>query len=145
MSKTQSQSSDNRQKLTATPIEDDKGRTELFRKLFGVRAYLVEQYVYTWLDFLCKRYNGGFWHIYALSNDAFYMAPKSDDVFDVMCPGFGGDVQLSADAAGLVACLYAVNKMTHQFVEDSIIKLYYRILDYAGEHPEAARIFRAID
>ena len=43
---------------------------------------------------------------YTLSNDGFYMAPSGDEVFHVACDNmFEGDI--SADALGITACLYA--------------------------------------
>ncbi|MGR8998212.1 MAG: antirestriction protein [Gammaproteobacteria bacterium] len=56
-------------------------------------------------------YNGSYWEFYELSNGGFYMAPRSDSKFNVSCEnGFEG--QLSADALGIVACLYAHSNLS---------------------------------
>lgn len=145
MIKSQSKSLDNNQKIKKTEITDEDQRMMVFINLFPVHAVIAEQLVYVWMDRLCEKYNGGIWHIYELSNGGFYMAPKTEAKFEVHCPGFGDFVELSADGAGLVATLFAVNYLANEFAQDSIIKLYYLIRDYAAEHREAAQIFRAID
>ena len=44
--------------------------------------------------------------VYQLSNGGFYMAPAADRLFHVICKNqFEGD--LTADALGITACLYA--------------------------------------
>jgi hypothetical protein len=120
-------------------------RSEIFRKHFSGLCAVAENLIYEWMDRLCEDYHGGYWNIYELSNGGFYMAPKTDARFEVCCFGFGDSVRLSADGAGLVATLFAVNQLANSAGEDHIIELYYLIRDYVFGHDEAGKIFRAID
>ena len=124
---------------------DDVNRSNVVFSLFGKNHILAEQLVYKWMDTLSQEYKGGYWRIYQLSNGGFYMAPARDKGFTVYCPGFGDEVHLSADAAGLVACLFAINQLANQTHQDSLIRLYYLVRDYALIHPEVEGILRAID
>jgi hypothetical protein len=55
---------------------------------------------------MAQDYSGGLWEFYTLSNGGFYMAPSTDVIFHVSCDNmFEGD--LSGDALGITACLYA--------------------------------------
>ena len=127
------------------PVTEDDQRSAVFVKHFKNNFLLAEQLVFVWMDRLCKEYNGGYWHIYELSNGGFYMAPETDARFETLCPGFGTSVLLSADAAGLVASLFAVCQLANQTRDDHVIELYHLLRDYVFEHQEAGNIFRAID
>lgn len=145
MIKSQKSTSDNPQKIKKYSIEDPEKRSAIFEKLFDGNAMKAEYLVYSNMNHLCTSYNGAYWLIYKLSNGGFYMAPKTETKFKVNCFGFGDSVKMSADGAGLVATLFAVNQLTFQLQHDKIINLYHKIREFAAEHPEAAEIFRAID
>jgi len=144
MIKTQTKPLDNNRKIIRTSITGDDRRAAVLYKLFPNHAVIVETLVFRWMDQLCEKYNGGYWHIYELSNGGFYMALKTESEFEVLCPSFQDSVQLSADATGVVASLYAINQLASGG-EESIIDLYYLLRDFATEHQESAKIFRAID
>jgi len=115
--------------------------------LFGTNFPLhLEPFVYAITDNIAEEYNGGYWEFYELSNGGFYMAPHSDSVFNVSCEnGFEG--QLSADAFGIVACLYAYSHLSFgsgAFAE-TCAQQYHWLRDYMLEHPEAEAILGAID
>lgn len=131
--------------ITRKEITDSVQRSMILPKYFPGAELKAELLVYHWMDRLCDGYSGGYWLFYELSNGGFYMAPQNKTEFETQCPGFGDSVRLSADAAGLVACLFAVNQIANETATDDIINLYYRIRDYAAGHAEAAGIFRAID
>lgn len=79
--------------------------------LFGFHFPLhLEPLVYAMTERLSADYRGGYWHFYQLGNGAFYMAPDEDTVFHVVCEN-GFDGQLSADAFGITACLYAYSHL----------------------------------
>lgn len=131
--------------ISKTEVFEDQDRSNVLYNLFGKAHLKAEIYTFQWMETLCKDYHGAYWYIYRLSNGAFYMAPATDKRFAVYCPGSGAEVDLSADAAGLVACLYSVNQLAHETRQDKIIDLYHMIRDYALNHPEVEGIFRAID
>lgn len=116
--------------------------------LFGVHFPLrFEPYVYAVTSRLSADYHGGYWEFYALSNGGFYMAPHADRLFRVSCDnGFEGN--LSADAMGIVVCLYAYSHLTFDgdgaFAE-TCAEQYHLLRDYMLEHAEARGILGAID
>jgi Antirestriction protein len=62
---------------------------------------------------LSSNYRGGLWAFYSLCNGGFYMAPATSATFMVCCPnGFEGE--LSADALGITACLYAYSALSFE-------------------------------
>lgn len=115
--------------------------------LFGLGFPLkLEPFVYFMADTMCEDYNGGYWDFYTLSNGSFYMAPHTDKSFRVSCEnGFKGD--LSADAFGIVCCLYAYSHLS--FGEGEFAQVcaehYHLLREFMYQHPEVEAILRAID
>jgi hypothetical protein len=125
--------------------EADRGQHTAAR--FGVRFLWLESYIYDSAASLCADYDGGFWEFYALSNGGFYQAPRSDRIFRVACAN-GFDGQLSADAFGITACLYAYSLLSFSADKEFAAvcaQQYHCLRDYAALHPEAAAIWRATD
>lgn len=127
---------------------DSNHRVSHTAALFGVHFPLrFEPYVYAVTSRLSTEYRGGYWEFYALSNGGFYMAPHADRLFRVSCDnGFEGN--LSADALGIAACLYAYSHLSFDgddaFVE-TCTEQYHLLRDYMLEHTEARGILGAID
>ena len=94
---------------------------------------------------LCEEYSGGFWHFYTLSNGGGYMALASAMRMHIEVAGNGFEGEMSADAAGIVATLFALGQLAAETEQDGIIRLYHELNDFAGEHAEAALIRSAID
>lgn len=116
--------------------------------LFGVRFPMqFEPYVYTVTSALCRAYQGGYWHFYALSNGGFYMAPNSNALYLVACEnGYAGN--LSADALGITASLYTYSHLSfsaHGVLAETYAQHYHWLRDYMLGHPEAFAILAAID
>jgi hypothetical protein len=131
--------------LSATLVKESK-RLSILPRFFGPKLMMRgENLVYGWLGSLSQDYTGGYWHFYTLSNGGFYMAPASSESFHLVCSGnyFEGD--LSADAAGIVATLFALCQLAGEAGTDQLIDLYHNLRDFAGEHAEASAIFAAID
>ncbi|OYY80584.1 MAG: hypothetical protein B7Y34_05690, partial [Methylophilales bacterium 16-45-9] len=86
---------------------NEKLRIQHTADLFGILFPLsIEPTVYSFASNIATEYNGAYWEFYALSNGGFYMAPSSEESYQVSCEnGFEGT--LSADALGITACLYA--------------------------------------
>ena len=107
----------------------------------------VEPYIYTVTDRLAQKYKGGYWQFYALSNGGFYMAPDKDAIYRVACEnGYEGD--LSADALGITACLYAYSHLSasnSKAIAEACAKQYHLLRDYMLGHPEVKGILGAID
>jgi hypothetical protein len=112
---------------------------------FGSRMMLVEDMVYGFMRRFVSSYDGGLWNFYELSNGGFYMAPTVGPVrFSVYSYGF--DDTLSADAAGIVVCLFAFSHLSFQRPQtDVFTQHFHRLRHFALNHKEAALIFAAID
>lgn len=120
-------------------------RMAFLPKHFGDRLMLRgEISIYGWLDRLSKDYSGGYWHYYEIPN-GFYMAPANYDKLRIMWSMKYFERDLSADAAGIVATLYALCELCHQYRNDDLVEKYHALLDFAGEHAEASAIFAAIN
>ena len=116
-------------------------------RLFGIKYVLqLEPTVFQFAEHLAAGYHGGYWQFYGLSNGGFYMAPRSDGVFNVSSMnGFEGE--MTADALGLTACLYAYSNLS--FGGDGFAETcagqYHLLREYMFGHAEVRSILRAID
>jgi len=115
--------------------------------LFGMHFPLrLEPTIYAMADTLCEGYHGAYWHLYSLPDSTFYMAPSSDKIFKVGCEnGFEGN--LSADAFGIVCCLYAYSHLSFgdgEFAQ-TCAEQYHLLREFMFGHPEVGDILRAID
>lgn len=114
-----------------------------------LRMLRGEALVFGWMGRLCAAYHGGFWHFYTLSNGGFYMAPEHNGRLRIEVDGNGFAGELSADAAGIVATLFALNQLCAELAgtadADALIDRYHHLAAFASEHAEAAAIYRAID
>lgn len=115
------------------------------RMLPGVPVLIAEFTVFNWMERLSAQYAGGLWNYYEVSNGAFYMAPTGHGpmLLEWADNYFSGD--LSEDAAGIVASLFALSHLSFRFNSNALADNYTRLLDYAYCHPEAVLIGRAID
>ena len=128
-------------------VPEDR-RLDTTERLFGIHFPLqMEPVIYGITDRMAgEDYNGGYWDFYTLSNGGFYMAPSSDDIFQVTCDNFFQDA-LSSDALGITACLYAYSHLSFsngRFARVSACH-YHRLREYMFEHPEVKAILGATD
>ena len=132
--------------VTRELVPEDR-RMDVVDQLFGTAFPLqLEPVVYGITDRMAHEYTGGYWHFYTLSNGGFYMAPAEDRVFHIKCQNmYEGD--LSADALGITACLYAYSNLS--FSLSDVAREYarhYRLLrEYMVGHPEVREILGATD
>ena len=122
-------------------------RVDYSAALFGVAFPLrVEPAIFDIAARLSADYTGGLWDFYALSNGGFYMAPQTDDPFDVRAEnGFEG--RLSACAFGMTVCLYAYSHLSFEggpFAE-TCAEQYHLLREHMLDHREAQAILAAID
>lgn len=91
---------------------NDAERITFPASIFGVHfPFRIEPFIFHMADSLSCDYTGGYWNMYELSNDGFYMAPDSDTPFHVSCMN-GYEGTLSADAFGITVCLYAYSNLS---------------------------------
>lgn len=134
--------------MTHRELLSDSERIALPAKLFGTLAFpfKLEPTIFNMAGMLAADYRGGFWDMYALSNGGWYMCPSSEESFTVTSQnGYTGE--MSADALGITACLFAFSHIS--FARDAVAKVcaeqYHLLRDFAMDHPEARTILAAID
>jgi hypothetical protein len=113
-------------------------------KHFGRYMMIVEDAIYTSMRRLCAQYEGDSWDFFELSNGGFYMAPESQSLV-IRVDGNGYECRMSADAAGITACLFAFNHVSLQIQSELVAGHYYQLLDFVRTHAEVSLISRAID
>lgn len=116
--------------------------------IFGINFPLrFEPFVYSITTRMVSEYEGDYWEFYELSNGGFYMAPDSDQQFQVVCEN-GFDGKLSGDALGIAVCLYAYSNLSfgdaNEFTEICASQ-YHLLRDFMLSHEEAQSILKAID
>jgi hypothetical protein len=132
--------------VTCELVPEDQ-RTSITERYFGIHFPLqLEPVIYGITDRMAEDYSGGYWEFYTLSNGGFYMAPAGDEIFHVTCDNqFEGE--LSGDALGITACLYAYSHLS--FSDGRYGRVcachYHRLREYMYEHPEVRAILSATD
>lgn len=133
--------------LTATVVPDEE-RLRFWPQRFGSipQWITLEPRIFAWMDRLCADYCGGVWAFYTLSNGGAFMAPEEGDgiwsLFNILN---GNGAEMSAEAAGIAACLMAYSHHACRTECDAITEHYYRLRDYALNHPERNAIMHIID
>lgn len=109
----------------------------------------LEPHIFARMDLFCADYCGGIWQFYTLSNGGAFIAPEpdGDDVekWTLFNPMNGNDVEMSAEAAGIAACLMAYSHHAMRTECDAMTEHYYRLRDYALNHAECSAIMHIID
>ena len=116
------------------------------QNLFGIHFPMtLEPVIYTFAERLAENYSGGYWNFYELSNGGFYMAPEDSGIFPVICDnGYEGD--MSADALGITACLYAYSHLSFDPKLTEICARHYHLLrEFMLDHAEVRTILSATD
>ena len=115
--------------------------------VFGIHFPMqLEPTAYALAARLSPDCSGGYWEFYALDNGGFYMAPRSNASFKVNADnGFSGE--LSGDALGITACLYAYSQLSFGdgVFAATCARQYHWLRDYMLEHAEVRAILAAID
>ena len=130
--------------ITATKVADED-RLNFWLRYVGMAKMLAfERHVYCWMRRLCPHYDGGYWEFYDLSNGGFYIAPADEKKMWLTWPGNYFNDEMSADAAGIVVTLYALNDVAEQ-ISPTFGEKHRQLYDYIESHPEAQAIYAAID
>ncbi len=139
-------SNDTLVKPSATLVPED--RREMFLPtLFGLPLLIVaENAVYSLMDRLSPQdYGGGFWNFYEIDGQPLFLAPTSKPRFRIESEITEYRGEASAEAAGIIATLFAFSHLSFRFESDFLAQGYERLYGYLGGHPEASAIFQAID
>ncbi|HEM7537949.1 TPA: antirestriction protein [Enterobacter hormaechei] len=141
---------ENTNTLTATLLPDEQ-RTGFWPQYFGAipQRITLEPHIFAWMVRLCAEYSGGIWNFYTLSNDGAFMAPEpggdDDEEWTLFNPMNGNGAEMSRKAAGIAACLMAYSHHAMRTKCDAMTEHYYRLRDYALNHPECSAIMHIID
>lgn len=129
----------------ATVVPDDR-RMDFLPTLFGLRHLIVAEHtVYTVLERLSPDYRGGFWDFLENEGRPLYLRPASKGRFRITCDGNGYQGEVSADAAGIIATLFAFSHLSFSDRSDRMADGYQHLYAFAADHAEAREIFAAID
>lgn len=106
-----------------------------------------EPHIFARMGRFCTDYCGGIWSFYTLSNGGAFMAPdaEGDDKWRLFNSMNGNGADMSAEAAGIAVCLIEYSHHACRTECDAMTAHYYRLRDYALQHPEAHAILRIID
>lgn len=130
-------------KQFATRVPEAK-RPDCLARHFGCHQVRVEQGVFGWMERLAPAYRGGYWEFNELPNGGFYMAPH-DGPYTLSWEGNGFEGTVSADAAGVIACLMCYSHLSFVINDPRISNSFRHLLACVHRHPEGAAILRAID
>lgn len=128
-------------------IVPEARRMAFLPALFSPSLMLVgETTAYQFMSWLAPDdYTGGLWHFHERDGRPLFLSPVFDKRFHISCEtnGYRGDV--SAEAAGIIATLFALSHLSFRHEVDELSEAYMRLYDFAADHPEAREIFQAID
>lgn len=132
--------------LTATLVPDDD-RASFWLQHFGdIPQWLrIESPIFSWLDLLCKDYCGDYWAFYTLSNGGAFIIPSTEGEYALFNALNGNSATVGHEAAGIISCLITYNHHACRTGCDAMTEHYYRLRDYALNHPECNAIMRIID
>ena len=134
--------------MTHRELLTNDRRADVSAKLFGALEFpfKVEPTIFNMAGMLAADYAGGFWDMFQLSNGGWYMCPVSEAPFAVTSPnGYTGE--MSADALGLTACLYAYSQLSFGTgaLAERCAEQYHLLREFAMEHAESRAIMAACD
>ena len=115
--------------------------------LFSPALTLIgERAVYQFMSWLAPDdYTGGLWHFHERDGQPLFMSPDADKRFRIFCETNGYTGEVSAEVAGIIATLFALSHLSFRHEADQLSEAYMRLYEFAGDHPEAGEIFKAID
>ena len=97
------------------------------------------------MDALCADYTGGIWNFFTLSNGGAFITPDGDEAWSLFNALNGNSAILGNEAAGIAVCLLAWNHHAWHTGSDVMCDHFYRLRDYALQHPECSAILQIID
>lgn len=134
--------------ITASVVTDEL-RIGFWPQYFGSipQWITLEPRIFAWMERLCADYQGGIWRFSTLSNGGAFMAPESehDKTWTLFNSMNGNGAELTSEAAGIVSCLMAYSHHACRTECDAMTEHYYRLRDYALNHPECSAIMHLID
>ncbi|BEO60043.1 hypothetical protein SMQE30_04660 [Serratia marcescens] len=136
----------NHSALTASLVSD-ADRLSFWLQHFGdIPQWLhLESPIFSWLNLLCKDYHGDYWEFYTLNNGGAFIIPSTEGEYILFNALNGNSATVGHEAAGIIACLITYSHHACRTECDAMTEHYYRLQDYALNHPECNAIMRIID
>lgn len=145
---TQNPQFDKQAAITASVVPDEF-RIGFWPQHFGSipQWITLEPQIFAWLDRLCADYHGGIWRFSTLSNGGAFMAPEAEknETWTLFNSMNGNGAELTREAAGIVVCLMAYSHHACRTECDAMTDHYYRLHDFALNHPECSAVMHIID
>lgn len=132
--------------LTATLVPD-ADRPSFWLQHFGdIPHWLrIESPIFSWLDLLCEHYCGDYWDFYTLNNGGAFIIPSTESEYVLFNALNGNGATVGHEATGIIVCLLTYSHHACRTGSDAMTEHYYRLRDYALNHPECSAIMRIID
>lgn len=129
---------------TLVPAERREG---FLPKLFGLPLMIVgEHTIYSLMERLSPAdYGGGLWDFYERGGQPLFLAPTSKPRFRIEPDITMFEGEVSAEAAGIIATLFAFSHLSFRYQSDRLADGYDRLYRYTAGHAEASAILQAID
>lgn len=134
----------NRKRAISARIIPTVDRVEYLKKFFDRKFGFGVSLVDSFMEKIASNYTSGTLNIYILSNGGFYLAPSNNEKLKCDCENGFSD-ELSCDAAGIIATLYALDTLASKTGADHFAEMYYLLQGYIGHHVEGRKIHSAID
>jgi hypothetical protein len=132
--------------LTATLVPDADRQSFWLQHFGNIPQWLrIESPIFSWLDLLCKDYHGDYWEFYTLSNGGAFIIPSTEREYALFNALNGNSATVGHEAAGIIACLITYSHHACRTECDAMTEHYYRLRDYALNHPGCSAIMRIID
>ena len=133
--------------LKPVTVVPEARRMDFLPALFSPALMLIgERAVYQFMSWLAHDdYTGGLWHFHEQGGQPLFMSPDADKRFRIACETNGYMGEVSAEAAGIIATLFALSHLSFRHEADQLSEAYMRLYEFVGDHPEAGQIFQAID
>ena len=133
--------------LKPATIVPEARRMAFLPALFSPALMLIgERAVYQFMSWLAPDdYTGGLWQFHERGGQPLFLSPDSDKRLRIACETNGYMGEVSAEAAGIIATLFALSHLSFRHEADQLSEAHMRLYEFAGEHPEGGEIFKAID
>ncbi len=131
---------------TATIVPEHR-RPEFLPAMFGRSLMIIGEFaVYSFMERLSPLdYRGGHWEFYEHDGKPLFLAPQSRRRFRITGGITTYQGEVSAEAAGIIATLFAFSHLSFQHRSQLLPEGYARLHAYLEGHPEASEILQAID
>ena len=112
--------------------------------MVGERCEQLQNMIFSMYHRMSEDYRGGDWDWYRLSNGGVYVAPRIGGTVSISCENMYR-AEVSAQAAGLIACAMAYSYLSLAAGGDCYGRGYLLLFPYLAQQPDAACIFAALD